>query len=70
MNKRNPFYNSEGYPDPTAYHGTKEIIKAENDLEKKVSDLVHVIHDIAGFARFEVVGRITFKHKKTGKEFR
>lgn len=36
MNKRNPFYNSEGYPDPTAYHGTKEIIKAENELDWKV----------------------------------
>lgn len=49
MNK----YNSEGYPDPTAYYGTKEIVR-----------------EAAHLAGFEVVGRITFKDKKTGKEFR
>lgn len=70
MDKRNPFYNSEGYPDPTAYHGTKEIIRSENELEKKISNLVHIIHDVAEIAGFEVVERITFRHKKTGKEFR
>lgn len=67
---KNPFFNSSGCPDPTAYHGTKEIIKEETEMENKVHDLVHVIRIICNLAGFEVVGRITFKHKKTGKEFK
>lgn len=29
----NPKYNSEGYADPTAYYGTKEIIREESETE-------------------------------------
>ena len=38
MNKRNPFYNSEGYPDPTAYYGMKEIVKEESEQERNSDD--------------------------------
>lgn len=31
MNK----YNNEGYPDPTAYYGMKEIVKEESEQERK-----------------------------------
>ena len=68
--KSSPFFNSEGYADPTAYHGTKEIIKEETEMENKVHTLVHIIRDIANLAGFEVIGRIQFKHKKTGREFK
>ena len=68
--KSSPFFNSEGYADPTAFFGTKSIVKEEKELEDKVHTLVHVIRDIANLAGFEVIGRIQFKHKKTGKEFR
>lgn len=69
MNK-NPKFNAEGYSDPTAYYGTKEIIKQESEMDKQLHSLVHVIRDVTNLAGFEVVGRITFRHKKTGKEFR
>lgn len=68
--KSSPFFNSEGYADPTAFYGTKNIIKEEAELEDKVHTLVHVIRDIVNLAGFEVIGRIQFKHKKTGKEFK
>ena len=68
--KSSPFFNSEGYADPTAFYGTKNIVKEEKELEDKVHTLVHVIRDIASLAGFEVIGRIQFKHKKTGKEFK
>lgn len=29
MNKNNPYYNNEGYADPTAFYGTKQIVKEE-----------------------------------------
>lgn len=68
--KKSPFFNSEGYADPTAYYGTKEIIKEETEMENKVHSLVHVIRDIVNLAGFEVIGRIHFRHKKTGREFK
>lgn len=68
--KSSPFFNAEGYADPTAYFGTKNIIKEETEMEEKVHTLVHVIRDIANLAGFEVIGRIQFKHKKTGREFK
>jgi hypothetical protein len=67
--KSSPYFNNEGYPDPTAYHALKNI-KQETELEEKVSDLVHVFKVICNLAGFEIIGRISFKHKKTRKEFR
>ena len=68
--KSSPFFNSEGYADPTAFHGMKNIIREETEMEDKVHTLVHVIKDIVNLAGFEVIGRIQFRHKKTGKEFK
>lgn len=34
----NPYYNSEGYADPTAYAGTKNIIREESENERRASD--------------------------------
>lgn len=42
-NRNNPFYNSEGYPDPTAYAGTKEIIREETETERKAFELIKVL---------------------------
>lgn len=67
---KNPYLNAEGYPDPTAYYGMKNITKEEQEIEKRVHDLVHIIKSLSDTVGFEVVGRIHFKHKKTGKEFK
>lgn len=69
MNK-NPFLNASGYPDPTAYHGTKAIVKEEQELDKKVHNLVNTLKFIVEWAGFEFIGRIQLKHKESGKEFR
>ena len=53
MNK----YNSEGYPDPTAYYGTKEIVREESEQERRIRHLMHIIREAAHLAGFEVVGR-------------
>lgn len=42
MNK----YNNEGYPDPTAYYGMKEIVKEESEQERKIRHLMHIIREI------------------------
>ena len=67
---KNPYINGEGYSDPTAYYGMRNILKEEQEVEKTVHDLVHIIRDLADILGFEVIGRIHFKHKKTGREFK
>lgn len=68
--KRNPKFNAEGYYDPTAYEGTKEIIKEEAALQRRVNELVNVIKYIIDKAGFDVCNRVVLRDKKTGKEFR
>lgn len=70
MEQYNQRRNSEGYADPTAYHGMKELIREEEIMDKQVNDLVHIIKTTCNLVGYEVIGRIQFKHKKTGKEFR
>ena len=69
-NKNNPFNNHEGYPDPTAYHGLKNIIQEDKELDKKVHNLVNVLKFIVEWAGFEFIGRIQLRHKESRKEFR
>ena len=68
--KSNPYFNHEAYPDPTAYYGLKNIIKEETEMERQVSDLVHVVKVICNLAGFDVIGRLQFKHRKSGREFK
>lgn len=66
MNNR----NSEGYVDPTAYYGMKEVVKQESKEDAAVHRLIHHIRYVSGLAGFEVTGRITFKHKESGRVFK
>lgn len=47
------------------YLGTKNVIQEENEAERKNKDLIHTFRLLA-----DMVGRITIKHKKTGRVFR
>ena len=68
--KTNPYFNHEGYADPTAFHGMKNIIKEESEVEDKLNTVIHIIKSICDISGFEVVGRIQFKHKKSGRIFK
>ena len=67
---RNPKYNSEGYPDPTAYAGLKDIIKEETETEKKANELIKVLKFIIRSSGFELIERIKIRDTKTGREFK
>lgn len=67
---KNPYFNGSGYPDPTAFRGMKPVIQEEQELERKVHNLVNVLKFIVEWAGFEFIGRIQIKDKKTGKEFK
>lgn len=62
--------NASGAKDPTAYEALQPIIKAETEVDRQVHKLIAVIKNVADLAGFEVMGRVEFKHKKTGREFR
>ena len=62
--------NSEGYYDPTAYEGVKSIVREENALDGRVSDLVRVLKFIVRSCGFELVSRIEIKDVKTGRVFK
>lgn len=65
-----PKRNSEGYYDPTAYEGVKSIVREENALDGRVSDLVKVLKFIIRNFGFELVSRIEIKDVKTGRVFK
>lgn len=54
----------------TAYLGTKDLIHKEQELDKANRKVIQSFRLIADLAGFEIVGRITLKHKKSGKLFR
>ena len=64
------YRNKEGYADPTAGEAIGTVAKEEKKHNEEVTTLVSVIKQIISLAGFEMVGRITLKDKKTGKEYR
>lgn len=64
--KNSLYFNSEGYPDPTAY----AAIKKETDIEKKVSLLISALKVIIDLSGFELINRIEICDKKSGRIFR
>jgi hypothetical protein len=69
MNK-NPMFNNSGCKDLTAFEAINHVTKEENELEKRVHNLIKILKYIIDFAGFELISRIEIKDKKTRKEFR
>lgn len=62
------YKNSEGYSDPTAGVAMGSANKQEQEIDKlnhKVMQSFRLLLDLAGF---EIVGRVTLRHKKSGRE--
>lgn len=67
---RNPKYNAEGYADPTAYLGTKEVIREESETDKRAYDLVKVLKFIIRSCGFELIERIQLRDTKSRREYK
>lgn len=64
------YRNNEGYVDPTAGVAMAMVEREENaELNDRNHKLIHAIRNIVDLAGFEIVGRVTLKHKKSGKVF-
>lgn len=63
--------NAEGYNDPTA---GKALASVKHDESQGIADknhkLIQAIRNVVDLAGFEIIGRITLKHKKSGKIFK
>lgn len=67
--------NHEGYQDQTAERAIAYTAKVSRAAQldrppQEVSDLVHVIRDVARCCGYEITNRIYLKDRKTGKEWR
>lgn len=62
--------NSEGYLDLTVYEGTKDIIREEQEIARLNHKIIQSFRLLVDLAGFEIIGRVTLKHKKSGKVFR
>ena len=63
---KNPRLNKSGYPDPTAYNGEK-LITVE---EQKVADLVWIFKKITRWAGMEIINRVEFRDRRSGRMYR
>ena len=68
------YKNTEGYADPTAGEAMANIGREERQREADrvagIGDLMPIIRQTAALAGFEIVNRITFRDKATGREYR
>jgi hypothetical protein len=66
--------NAEGYADPTPGEAYKNIRRAEQAAESeclsKINSLIHVLKATAALAGFDIIGRISLRDRKTGKEYK
>lgn len=67
---RNPYLNSSGYPDPTAFEALKNVEAENAPLENKVSFLIKVLKFVIHESGFELVNRIELRDRSTGRYFR
>ena len=62
--------NAEGYRDPTAGAAMSNIIREENERQRRVTALVGVLKYIIDAAGFDLLARIELKDRKSGREYR
>lgn len=64
------YRNAEGYADPTAGAVMAKASKEDQEVRNANHDVIQAFRLIADLAGFEIVGRITLAHKKTGKIYK
>ena len=62
--------NREGYSDPTAHEGMSNILREENEAQRRQNALIGAVKSLIDLAGFELLNRIEIRDRKTGREFR
>lgn len=60
-----PWENASGLPDPTAYTATRPT-----EDEIRVSKLVKALRAVAELFGFDIINRMEFRDKRTGRMYR
>ncbi len=64
------YKNNEGYADPTACTAIGTVAREEQEIEKLNHRVIQSFRLLVDLAGFEIVGRVTLKHRKSGKIFK
>lgn len=64
------YRNSEGYSDPTAGAAISTTNREEQEVEKLNHKVIQSFRLLVELAGFEIIGRVTLKHKKSGRVFK
>lgn len=67
---KSEYFNEEGYADPTAYNGITNIVRENEDPERKCNFLIKVIKFIIKESGFELLNRMELKHTDSGRIFK
>lgn len=67
---RGEFYNQEGYPDPTAYHGIRQAMAEDAESARRVNALIRELKTLIRESDFELIARIELRDKRNGREYR
>lgn len=67
---RGGFYNSEGYPDPTAYHGMRQAMAEDAESARRANALIKELKALIQESGFELMTRIELRDKSSGREYR
>jgi len=62
--------NHEGYFDPTAYAGLIDIVKTEQETDRKATVLIKILKFIIRSSGFELMERIQIKEIRTGRKYK
>lgn len=63
------YYNKSHCADPTAYTALKHITE-EQEQQEQIRELLRIFRSIARKRGFEIEGRISFKHKESGRIYK
>lgn len=64
-------YNGSGYKDPTAYQAIRELEQEElKQIEQRAIKSIRAVKRRLAADGFELIGRISIRDIKTGREFR
>ena len=64
------YKNSEWYVDPTAGAAQATVKREEQDIDKLNHKVIQSFRLLVELAGFDIVGRVTLKHKKSGRVFK
>lgn len=62
--------NAEGYNDPTAHNAMTKVMREEQERLRRIGLIVNIVKNVADLAGFDLIGRITLRDRKTGREYR